>query len=127
MPMTTIAHPHAVGCKDARSSVSRRIRIASVLGTLAVALCAAAGSAPVAAQSAEGGVQACPRGYALIDLRPAYCVSSSGDVVEPATKTKAASLGGCRQGYDRLEGLCHSPETGDVELAETASRAQASR
>jgi hypothetical protein len=127
MPMTTSVHPHAVSRQDARSFVSRRIRIASVLGTLAVALCAIAGSAPVAAQSAEDAVQTCPRGYALIDLRPAYCASSSGDVVEPVAKTKAVSLGGCRQGYERLEGLCHSPETGDVELAETASRAHASR
>lgn len=116
---------HPIRDKDTRRSGLRNTAIVSALGIIMAATCAVPPDA--AAQPAKGGDQLCPRGYELIDLRPAYCTNSSGDVVEPVTSHRSTHAVGCRQGYFRLEGLCLSPATGDVELAETPASTQASR
>lgn len=120
-----MAHHATIGGRQTRPFGSRSTNLASVLTKMAMALSVVAAAG--AAQPAEGGVRVCPRDYTLVDLRPAYCANSSGDVVEPVTKHETAASAGCRRGYYRLEGLCLSPETGDVELAETAADMHASR
>lgn len=113
--------------KRARCFGSRSTAIASALAMIVVTTWAVTGAPNVVAEPTNPSNQACPSGYALIGAQPAYCFSSSGDVVEPAATDRSASPAGCRPGYDRLDTLCINAATGDVELAETPAGTRASR
>jgi hypothetical protein len=103
-----MVHPHA---KRDRHSTSRGTVAALAVAVFAMPLwLTAAGDAlgqstgPVAAQA-----RTCPKGYTLVDLHPAYCLSNSGDVVLPEATYRPAALGKCPEGHGGLDATCISP------------------
>lgn len=73
----------------------------------------AAGSSAAEAHAANTNGK-CPAGYDLIVTTPSYCLSKTGDVVEPDVERQGLS---CPTGYEWLAHLCFSPATGDIVLA----------
>jgi hypothetical protein len=65
----------------------------------------------------------CPAGYDLI--MSAYCMSSTGDVVEPEALHRATATTICPRDYVRMDDLCFSTSTGDIVAAETTSKGPA--
>jgi hypothetical protein len=80
-------------------------------------------SSAATAQSPDATNPRCPVGYWLLEspspsLKEALCLNEiTGDVViaEPKTATRVVFQRGCAPGYWRLDNLCLSSETGDVE------------
>lgn len=88
---------------------------ASTTGLAAIATCLGVVLATAYARAQSGVTEArCPAGYDLIVTRPSYCMSNSGDIIEPAGVRQSLS---CPKGYEWLAHLCFSPATGDVVLA----------
>lgn len=86
-------------------------------GLAAVACCIGAvlaASAPVARAHPDDAKASCLAGFELIVTTPSYCMSKSGDVVEPTVERQSFS---CPKEYEWLGHLCFNPTSGDVVLA----------
>lgn len=86
-------------------------------GFAAVACCIGAvlaATASVARADPGDAKTSCLAGFELIVTTPAYCMSETGDVVEPTVERQSFS---CPKDYEWLVHLCFNPTSGDVVLA----------
>lgn len=121
-----MARLHATCSKSDCCAPARSTTVAAVLAAvIAITLGQVASVPPALGEPGGQTVQAraCPEGYSLIDLRPAFCLGKGGDVIEPQARYRPASAPGYPTGYDRMDELCIGAATGDVVLVRTDAHA----